>query len=65
MKWRLMSWFAGVRVSQNRGTILGGPHKKDFHILGSIDRGPPAFGSLGYKDIQDSGGFSSRFRVRG
>ena len=36
-------------ASQNRGTLFGGPHNKDYSILGSI-LGSPYFGKLPYGD---------------
>ena len=35
-----------------RGTLLGGPHNKDYSILGSIV-GSPDFGKLPYTDNQE------------
>ena len=32
-------------VSQNRGTLFGGPYNKDYSILGSM-LGSPCFGKL-------------------
>ena len=54
----LANWF-DVVVSQNKGTriwrfpkirdpCLGGPHNKDYYILGSI-LGSPNFGKLSYR----------------
>ena len=34
-----------VKVSQNYGYLVGGPHNKDYSILGSI-LGPRYFGKL-------------------
>ena len=35
-------------ISQNYGYLFGGPHNKDYSILGSI-LGPPYFGKLPYR----------------
>ena len=39
-------------VSQNWGYRFGGPHNKDYSILGSI-LGSPYFGKVQYKVVQD------------
>ena len=44
-------------VSQNYGYLFGGPHNKDYSILGSI-LGSPYFGKLPFRYCQGSiGGF--------
>ena len=37
-------------VSQNQGYLIGGPHSKDYSILGSIF-GSPYFGKLAYNAV--------------
>ena len=45
METGIMQGIIGIRVSKNYGYHFGGPHNKDYSILGSI-LGSPYFGKL-------------------
>ena len=47
LAWALLKSQNHVRVAQNLGFLLGGPHNKDYSILGSV-LGYPYFGKLSY-----------------